>query len=161
MCKWPIILCFLKQGNQNFGTTVDGRNPAPLNMVNNQNRTKKTSWISIWLNASKSKKTRNVDSGILTSIFTDHTTKTPSHNPIGETQRKNNRDVFPVHVGPGTLNIHLFNGCFNWMLNQIFTSKIVGNHQTSTLNWLFGVPCLYQGNNLTLHYWLWQFLGPI
>ena len=34
----------------------------------------------------------------------------------------------------------LINGCFNWMMNPIFTLEMVGNHQTSTLNWLFGVP---------------------
>ncbi len=32
------------------------------------------------------------------------------------------------------------NGCFNWMMNQIFTWEMVGNHQTSIKNWLFRVP---------------------
>ena len=36
-----------------------------------------------------------------------------------------------------------FNGCFNWMMNfKPLHGKFFGNHQTSTLNWLFGVPSL-------------------
>ena len=28
----------------------------------------------------------------------------------------------------------------NWMIPNLYHGKMVGNHQTSTLNWLFGVP---------------------
>ena len=34
----------------------------------------------------------------------------------------------------------VFDGCFNWMMNQIFTWEMVGNHQTSIYKWLFRVP---------------------
>ena len=40
---------------------------------------------------------------------------------------------------PGTLNNQFFNGCFNRMTPNCYTKKRLF-HQTSILNWLFGVP---------------------
>ena len=43
-----------------------------------------------------------------------------------------------IYYVPGSLNNHLFNGCFNWMIPNLYMNS--GKcHQTSTLNWLFGV----------------------
>jgi len=48
-------------------------------------------------------------------------------------------------VGP----THLKNGRFNWMINQIFTWKMVGNHQCTLwekLTWLAGISPFSIGN---------------
>ena len=39
----------------------------------------------------------------------------------------------------------VLHGCFNWMMNQIFTWEMVGNCQTSIKNWLFRVPGISHG----------------